>query len=86
MDPRLLCLEARFSHEKRMAKIVTVFPKTFRLLGADRAAIVREAIVREFVAACPPTDITRIENARQFHDFLCARWRHRPRSRRIRAM
>jgi hypothetical protein len=78
MDPRLLRLEACFSHEKRMAKIVTVFPKTFLLLGADRATIFRESIVREFVAACPPTDITRLKNARQFHDFLCARWRHQP--------
>jgi hypothetical protein len=78
MAPRLLRLEACFSHEKRMEKIITVFPKTFLLLGSDRAAIFRESIVREFVAACPPTDITRIENARQFHDFLCARWRHQP--------
>jgi hypothetical protein len=78
MDPRLLRLEACFSHEKRMAKIIAVFPKTFLLLGADRAAIFRESIVREFVAACPPTDITRIENARQFHDFLCAGWRRQP--------
>jgi hypothetical protein len=61
-----------------MAKTITAFPKTFLLLGADRAAIFREAIVREFVAACPPTVITRLENARQFHDFLCARWRRWP--------
>jgi hypothetical protein len=73
IDPRMLHLEARFSHEKRMEKIIAVFPETFRLLGADR-----EAIVREFVEARPPTDITRIENARQFYDFLCARWRRRP--------
>jgi hypothetical protein len=78
MAPRLLRLEACFSHEKRMEKIITVFPKTFLLLGSDRAAIVRAATVREFVSACPPTDITRIENARQFHDFLCSRWRHQP--------
>jgi hypothetical protein len=73
IDPRMLHLEARFSHEKRMDKIIALFPETFRLLGADQ-----EAIVREFVEARPPTDITRIENARQFYDFLCARWRHRP--------
>jgi hypothetical protein len=71
IDPRMLYLEARFSHEKRMEKIIAVFPKTFRLLGADRVAI-----VREFVEAWPPTAITRIENASQFYDFLCARWRH----------
>jgi hypothetical protein len=70
IDPRMLHLEARFSHEKRMEKIIAVFPETLRLLGADRAAM-----VREFVEARPPTDISRIENARQFYDFLCARWR-----------
>jgi hypothetical protein len=73
IDPRMLHLEARFSHGKRMQKITAVFPDTFRLLGANR-----EAIIREFVTACPPTDISRIENARQFYDFLCARWRYRP--------
>jgi hypothetical protein len=73
IDRRLLRLEACFSHEKRMEKIIAALPKTFRLLGADRAAI-----IREFVEACPPTDIGRIENARQFYDFLCARWRREP--------
>jgi hypothetical protein len=73
IDRRMLHLEARFSQEKRMEKIIAVFPKTFRLLGADRVAI-----VREFVEAWPPTDITRIENARQFYDFLCIRWRGEP--------
>jgi hypothetical protein len=73
IDRRMLHLEARFSQEKRMEKIIAVFPKTFRLLGADRVAM-----VREFVEAWPPTDITRIENARQFYDFLCTRWRGEP--------
>jgi hypothetical protein len=73
IDSRLLCLEARFSHEKRMEKIVAVFSKTFGLLGANRVPI-----VREFVAAYPPTDITRLENARQFYDFVCRRWRREP--------
>jgi hypothetical protein len=73
MDPRLLRLEACFSHEKRMEKIIAVFPKTYRLLGTERAAI-----VREFVKAWPPIDITRIENARQFYDFLASRWRLEP--------
>jgi hypothetical protein len=66
----MLHLEARFSHEKRMEKIIAVFPQTFRLLGA--------AIVREFVEAHPPTSIARLDNASQFYDFLCARWRHQP--------
>ena len=73
MDHGLLRLEACFSHEKRMEKITAAFPRTFQLLGADQAAI-----VREFTAACPPIDITRLENARQFYEFLCARWQHEP--------
>jgi hypothetical protein len=73
MDPRLLRLEACFSHEKRMEKIIAVFPKTYRLLGAERFAI-----VQAFVKAWPPTDIARIENARQFYDFLSSRWRLEP--------
>ena len=72
-DRALLHIEARFSHEKRMEKIAAVFPKTFALFGDDR-----DAIVREFVHACPPVDISRLENARQFYDFLISRWDSRP--------
>jgi hypothetical protein len=72
LDLGMLRLEACFSHEKRMEKINAVFPSTFRLLGADQAEI-----VRGFTEACPPIDISRIENARQFYDFLCVRWWHR---------
>jgi hypothetical protein len=64
----MLDLEARFSYEKRMHKITAVFPRTFELLGGHRAEI-----VREFVRACPPTDIDRLHNARQFREFLFAR-------------
>jgi hypothetical protein len=73
MDQGLLRLEACFSHEKRMEKVTAVFPRTFELLASDH-----DTIVRDFVAACPPVDITRLENARQFHDFLRARWRREP--------
>jgi hypothetical protein len=66
----LLHLEARFSYEKRMEKVITVFPKTFRILGSDR-----EAIVRAFVEAYPPFDVSGLDNARQFYDCLCSRWR-----------
>ena len=55
-----------------MEKIAAVFPRTFALLGRDREAIVRA--VRRRPAR--PLDISRIENARQFHDFLTARWQH----------
>jgi hypothetical protein len=73
IDRRLLGIEARFSFEKRMDKIAAVFPLTFDLLGARR-----ETLVREFVEACPPFDISRLTNARQFFDFLTARWRREP--------
>ena len=72
-DRALLHIEARFSHEKRMEKIAAVFPRTFALFGDDR-----DAIVREFVHACPPVDISRLENARQFYNFLISRWDNRP--------
>jgi hypothetical protein len=75
IDRRLLHIEARFSHEKRMDKIAAVFPKTFTLLGEDR-----DAVVRDFVRACPPVDIGRLENARQFSNFLISRWGNRRRA------
>ena len=69
MDRSLLHLEARFSHEKRMAKIKAILPRTLDHLGSAH-----EAIVRDFAAVCPSTGIGRLENARQFYDFLLARW------------
>jgi len=71
-DCKLLRLEACFSHEKRMGKIAAVFPRTLQMLG-DRAAT-----IRQFAQACPPASISRIENARQFRDFLAGRWRASP--------
>jgi hypothetical protein len=73
IDRGMLDLEARFSHEKRMEKIAAVFPVTFDLMGAGL-----DGIVRGFVDACPPRDISRIENARQFYDFLTARCKREP--------
>jgi hypothetical protein len=72
-DQAQLRLEASFSHEKRMQKIMAAFPRTFDLLGGDHAIV-----VRDFVAACPSVDIRRIANARQFYDFVCARWEATP--------
>jgi hypothetical protein len=71
IDRGLLHLEARYSHDKRMAKIKWVLQRTFELLGSDQ-----ERIVRDFTDACPPTGIGRLENARQFHDFLKVRWQN----------
>jgi hypothetical protein len=65
----LLHVEARFSHEKRMAKIEWVLTRTLDLLGSDRARI-----IRDFVEACPPVSISWLDNARQFHGFLSNRW------------
>jgi hypothetical protein len=70
-DRRLLAMEARFSFEKRMDKVAAVFPRTLALLGERR-----HALFRDFAAACPPKDISRLENARQFYMFLS---RRRPR-------
>ena len=72
-DPRLLQLEARFSHEKRMEKIAGVFSRMLELLGPERAQV-----VRTFAERCPPLSIGRIENARQFHTFLLGLWQFRP--------
>jgi hypothetical protein len=69
-DLRLLQLEARFSHEKRLEKIRAVFARTFELLGPEG-----EQLVRTFARACPPDSIGRLDNARQFHGFLAAQWR-----------
>jgi hypothetical protein len=74
LDPALLRLEACFSHEKRMEKIIASFPRTFEIIGGEE----RANMVRDFVEACPSVDIRRIENARQFYDFACARWQRTP--------
>jgi hypothetical protein len=74
LDPALLRLEACFSHEKRMEKVVGSFPRTFEIMGSED----RADIVRDFVEVCPSVDIRRIENARQFYDFACARWQKKP--------
>jgi hypothetical protein len=76
-DRDMLRLEARFSYRKRMEKILAAFPKTFALLGGEQDLIVQE-IVQEFVETCPPVDISRLVNARQFHDFLSGRWQRTP--------
>ena len=69
IDQALLRVEARFSYAKRMEKITAVLPRTFESLGSGEAAL-----VRAFVAGCPPTTMSRLENARQFYRFLCLRW------------
>ena len=70
LDSRLLHLEARFSHSKRMDKIIAVLPRTSEILGDGRVVA-----MQEFAKTCPPTDISRLVNASQFCDFLSARRR-----------
>ena len=73
IDPARLRLEARFSYEKRMEKITSIFPRTFAILGHWGGPL-----FQDFVEACPPSNIERLDNARQLHDFLLARWRCEP--------
>jgi hypothetical protein len=69
----LLHREARFSFDKRMAKVRAVLPLTFAIIEKHGGAI-----LREFVEACPPADISQLANAQQFCGFLRARSRHTP--------
>jgi hypothetical protein len=80
LDPALhginldqLHLEASLSHEKRISKIFAVFPRTFELMAEYRSLM-----LHEFAIACPPEHIGVIENARQFHGFLCSRQDREP--------
>jgi hypothetical protein len=69
IDHALLRVEARFSYAKRMEKIAAVLPTTFELLGSSR-----EAYARAFVERCPPTTLSRLENACQFYRYLVSCW------------
>jgi hypothetical protein len=69
----VLRLQARFACNKRLEKIITAFPRTFEILGAERSST-----LREFVAASPPTSKRSLANAREFHAFLSGRWRCSP--------
>jgi hypothetical protein len=72
-DRRLLDLEARLSHGKRLAKINSIFARTFKILG-DATSV----LVREFTDACRPDSIGGLDNARQFYGFLTARYNLEP--------
>jgi hypothetical protein len=69
IDQALLRVEAQFSYAKRMEKITAVLPRTFELLGSSA-----DAHVRAFVESCPPTTLSRLENAGQFHRYLVSCW------------
>ena len=73
-DHRLLRLQARYICNKRLEKIITVFPRTLQILGAGQ-----RSIMREFVEASRSTKKSTLANAREFHEFLVRRWqRARP--------
>jgi hypothetical protein len=73
IDPGLLRLQARFACNKRLEKIIGVFPRTFEILGANQ-----RLILREFVEASPPTNKSTLANAREFREFLSVRWQCEP--------
>jgi hypothetical protein len=74
-DSGVLRLQARFICNKRIEKIVSVFPRTLQILGADQ-----RSILREFVEAGQSTNKSTLANAQEFHEFLARRWqRVRPR-------
>jgi hypothetical protein len=73
IDRRLLRLEARSSCNRRIEKVLAVFPRTFDIFGSDR-----KPILREFVEVSQPTTMNSLANARQFSEFLLARWQLKP--------
>jgi hypothetical protein len=74
-DPGVLRLQARFICNKRIEKIIAVFPRTLQIVSADRGLI-----LREFVEASRSTKKSSLANAREFHGFLSMRWQcSRPR-------
>ena len=52
---------------KRMSKIEALLPATCRC-----ASMHVPTLMRAFAVACPPTSLSRQDNARQFHDFVLA--------------
>jgi hypothetical protein len=73
IDQGLLRLEARFACNRRIQKIIAVFRRTFEILGADQ-----ELVLRDFVEVSRPTTASTLTNARQFYEFLFARWQREP--------
>jgi hypothetical protein len=70
IDTGLLRLEARFSYEKRVAKITAVLPRTLALLGEED-----QSLFPNFADSHPPETLASLANARQFVDYLKAGWR-----------
>jgi len=73
IDRALLRLEARSACNRRIEKVLALFPRTFDFLGSDR-----KLILREFIEVSQPTTMNSIANGRQFSEFLVARWHLKP--------
>ncbi len=76
VDGMRLDLVRELSLGKRLEKVEATFPVTLAHLDEPFAAL-----GAAFAAEFPPYDIGRAENARQFRDFLVARWRRTPPAR-----
>jgi hypothetical protein len=73
IDRGALRLLARFACNKRIERIIAVFPRTFEILGAAQ-----RLILREFIEISRPTNKSTVANAREFHEFLSVRWQCEP--------
>ena len=73
IDQAVLRLVARFACNKRIERIIAVFPRAFEILGAEQ-----RLILREFVEVSRPTNKSTLANAREFHEFLSIRWQCEP--------
>lgn len=73
LDSSRLRLVRDLSIEKRLDKIRAAFPITLARLDQPP-----DTVFADFVAECPPRDIGRAENARQFATYLVGLWRHAP--------
>jgi hypothetical protein len=72
IDRGVLRLQARFACNKRIERITAIFPLTFEILGSDQ-----KLVLREFIGVSQPTEKSPFPNAREFHEFLSARWRRK---------
>jgi hypothetical protein len=73
IDRGVLRLVARFACNKRIERIIAVFPRTFEIIGA-----VQRLILRQFVEVSRPATKSTLANAREFHEFLSVYWQCEP--------
>jgi hypothetical protein len=73
IDRGVLRLVARFACNKRIERIIAVFPRTFEILGAEQ-----RLILRQFVEVSRQASKSTLGNARDFHEFLSVCWQCEP--------